>query len=82
MVRVATLAIVAVSLVVLMSLRTAAPPARLNYGLGQVRADTGWKLVWADEFDIVGRPNPKNWDFEKGFVRNNELQWYQADNTR
>jgi beta-glucanase (GH16 family) len=40
----------------------------------------GWKLVWADEFDKDGRPDPKNWSYEAGFVRNRELQWYQPDN--
>src|SRR5210317_1016852 len=40
----------------------------------------GYKLVWADEFDKDGKPDPKNWVFEKGFVRNKELQWYQPDN--
>ena len=41
-----------------------------------------WKLVWADEFDTDGSPDPKNWQFERGFARNNELQWYQPDNAR
>lgn len=41
---------------------------------------TGYKLVWSDEFDVDGRPNPDNWTYEHGFVRNNELQWYQEDN--
>jgi len=36
-----------------------------------------YKLVWADEFDADGPPNPKNWTFEEGFLRNNEDQWYQ-----
>jgi beta-glucanase (GH16 family) len=40
----------------------------------------GWKLVWADEFDKDGRPDPRNWTYETGFVRNRELQWYQPDN--
>jgi beta-glucanase (GH16 family) len=40
----------------------------------------GWKLVWADEFNTVGRPDPANWTYESGFVRNQELQWYQPDN--
>src|SRR5918912_458247 len=40
----------------------------------------GWKLVWADEFDRDGRPDPRNWNYETGFVRNKELQWYQPDN--
>lgn len=42
----------------------------------------GWKLVWADEFEKKGRPDPNNWTYENGFVRNNELQWYQPDNAR
>ncbi|WP_254779080.1 family 16 glycosylhydrolase [Pedobacter sp. ok626] len=39
----------------------------------------GYKLVWADEFNENG-PNPANWKYEKGFVRNKEKQWYQEDN--
>jgi beta-glucanase (GH16 family) len=39
-----------------------------------------YKLVWADEFNKDGRPDPKNWTYETGFVRNRELQWYQPDN--
>ncbi|WP_409013968.1 family 16 glycosylhydrolase [Dyadobacter sp. CY356] len=38
------------------------------------------KLVWSDEFNIDGKPDPKNWKAEKGFVRNHEDQWYQAEN--
>jgi len=41
-----------------------------------------WQLVWADEFNTPGKPNPKNWTFEKGFVRNQEAQWYQPENAR
>lgn len=40
----------------------------------------GMKLVWSDEFNNTGKPNPENWSFEKGFVRNEELQWYQEEN--
>jgi len=36
--------------------------------------------VWSDEFNVDGPPDPKNWTFETGFVRNSELQWYQPDN--
>jgi beta-glucanase (GH16 family) len=39
-----------------------------------------WKLVWQDEFDKNGPPDPANWDYERGFVRNEELQYYQAEN--
>lgn len=40
----------------------------------------GYKLVWADEFEQNGAPNPDNWAYETGLVRNEELQWYQAEN--
>ena len=39
-----------------------------------------YKLIWADEFNINGAPDTSKWSYEKGFVRNNELQWYQTDN--
>lgn len=39
-----------------------------------------WKLVWSDEFDKDGRPDPTKWTYETGFVRNEELQWYQPEN--
>jgi len=40
----------------------------------------GYKLVWSDEFNKDGPLDPKDWNFEQGFVRNNEDQWYQQDN--
>jgi len=40
----------------------------------------GYKLVWADEFNKDGPPDTTNWRYEKGFVRNKELQWYQVNN--
>lgn len=36
----------------------------------------GWKLVWGDEFDRPGLPDPAKWGYEKGLVRNHELQFY------
>jgi beta-glucanase (GH16 family) len=41
-----------------------------------------YKLVWSDEFDTDGQPNSANWGYEWGFVRNEELQWYQPENAR
>jgi beta-glucanase (GH16 family) len=35
-----------------------------------------WKLVWSDEFNYEGLPDKKKWDYEEGFVRNRELQYY------
>ncbi len=40
----------------------------------------GYKLVWHDEFNRDGEPNPEVWNFENGFVRNNEDQWYRPEN--
>jgi beta-glucanase (GH16 family) len=40
----------------------------------------GWSLVWSDEFDRDGAPDARNWTYERGFVRNQELQWYQPEN--
>ncbi len=34
------------------------------------------KLVWSDEFDKPGLPDPAKWDYEVGFIRNNEQQYY------
>ena len=56
----------------------------MGLALGQntttVTQYSGWELVWHDEFDQDGRPNPDNWNFEQGFVRNREYQWYQPEN--
>ena len=41
---------------------------------------SGMKLVWDDEFNNKGKPDPSNWIYEEGFVRNMELQWYQPEN--
>jgi len=43
-------------------------------------APTGYKLVWHDEFDVDGAPDPAVYSFEKGFQRNEEAQWYQSAN--
>jgi len=36
----------------------------------------GWQLVWHDEFDQPGLPDPAKWDYEVGRVRNHEAQYY------
>lgn len=35
-----------------------------------------WELVWGDEFDYSGLPDPTKWSYEEGFIRNNENQYY------
>ena len=41
-----------------------------------------YQLIWSDEFEEDGPPDPKNWNYERGFVRNKELQWYQTENAK
>uniref|UniRef100_Q01X31 Glycoside hydrolase, family 16 n=1 Tax=Solibacter usitatus (strain Ellin6076) TaxID=234267 RepID=Q01X31_SOLUE len=48
--------------------------------LASAQTADGWKLVWSDEFDQDGRPDPARWTYETGFVRNQELQWYRPEN--
>jgi beta-glucanase (GH16 family) len=40
----------------------------------------GQKLVFSEEFNYTGKPDSAIWNYEQGFKRNNELQWYQPDN--
>ncbi|MCX7011895.1 MAG: glycoside hydrolase family 16 protein [Candidatus Sumerlaeota bacterium] len=35
-----------------------------------------WELAWSDEFDSAGLPDSSKWNYEEGFVRNQELQYY------
>ena len=37
---------------------------------------TKWKLVWSDEFNYTGHPDPEKWGYEQGYIRHNELQYY------
>ena len=52
-----------------------ANPAAVNAAGGK---PAGYKLVWADEFDKPGLPNPAKWDYDTGMNKtgwaNNELQ--------
>ncbi|MCD7973835.1 MAG: glycoside hydrolase family 16 protein [Candidatus Azobacteroides sp.] len=36
------------------------------------------KLVFHDEFNGSGLPDPNKWDYEEGYVRNGELQYYMV----
>ena len=35
-----------------------------------------WELVWSDEFEYSASPDPENWDYEIGHIRNHEMQYY------
>jgi beta-glucanase (GH16 family) len=45
-------------------------------------ASEGYRLVWSDEFEKAGQPDSAKWNYEQGFVRNEEWQWYQPENAR
>lgn len=34
------------------------------------------RLVWADEFNKTGLPDEQKWNYENGYLRNHELQFY------
>jgi beta-glucanase (GH16 family) len=60
---------------------TPLPPHKINKQPEKQTAEQdNWKLVWADEFNENGKPDPKKWTYERGFVRNEEAQWYQPEN--
>lgn len=61
---------------------TAACSRQAAGGKTAVHNTGGYTLVWADEFNINGKPDSLNWNYEQGFVRNHELQWYQPENAR
>ena len=42
------------------------------------QAPAGWTLVFADEFDKAGAPDPAKWDYELGYIRNKEAQFYTS----
>jgi beta-glucanase (GH16 family) len=41
-------------------------------------ATAGWTLVFSDEFDQPGAPDPSKWGYETGYVRNQESQYYTS----
>lgn len=44
-----------------------------------------FKLIWEDNFDVSGLPNSAVWEYEVGYIRNNEAQYYtknRLDNAR
>lgn len=38
----------------------------------------GWTLVFFDEFDGTGALDPAKWDYELGYIRNKEAQYYTS----
>jgi len=48
-------------------------------GYAQSSTPPGWKLVWSDEFNSAGHPDPAKWGYEEGYVRHHELQYYTVN---
>jgi beta-glucanase (GH16 family) len=42
----------------------------------EVSFDDRWELIWADEFNYEGLADPSKWNYEVGFIRNREKQYY------
>lgn len=38
-----------------------------------------WELVWEDNFDNTGLPDGNIWDYEEGYIRNSEAQYYTKE---
>ena len=68
------------ALALLSSLYANAQKSALEPDFSSPKAIAGMKLIWNDEFNSNGKPDPQYWRYEKGFVRNQETQWYQQDN--
>jgi beta-glucanase (GH16 family) len=50
--------------------------ALLLLSMASTAGAADWKLVWSDEFDKPGLPDATRWDYETGFLRNHERQYY------
>lgn len=37
-----------------------------------------WTLVWSDEFNYSGQPDPSKWQHEEGLVRNDEIGYFTS----
>ncbi|MDR2496210.1 MAG: glycoside hydrolase family 16 protein [Tannerellaceae bacterium] len=42
----------------------------------RAEAQSERRLLWAEEFNYSGAPDPSKWTYEEGFIRNNEAQFY------
>jgi beta-glucanase (GH16 family) len=48
-------------------------------GIASAQTTIGRKLVFDDEFNYQGLPDPQKWGYEKGFVRGEEPQYYTVN---
>lgn len=57
-----------------------ANPIALSVQAQNQSPENEWKLVWSDEFNNDGPLDSTVWNYETGFTRNHEAQWYQSNN--
>jgi beta-glucanase (GH16 family) len=48
-------------------------------GDSKIIAPSKWELVWEDNFDVDGLPDQRIWNYEEGYIRNNEAQYYTKE---
>lgn len=53
--------------------------ALLIFGFVRI-GESDYELVWSDEFNSGSLPDADKWSYEKGYVRNKELQYYTDQN--
>lgn len=41
-----------------------------------IEPEGDFRLLWFDEFNGTGAPDATKWNYELGYIRNEELQWY------
>lgn len=64
----------------LLTVQAEAQPNPYKPDSGKAAKYKGMKLMFCEEFNYTGKPDSTIWNYEKGFARNQELQWYQSDN--
>ncbi|MGY3572145.1 glycoside hydrolase family 16 protein [Vibrio paucivorans] len=47
--------------------------------LAETNECSDYQLVWQDEFNYTGLPDPSKWTYEEGYVRNKEMQYYERE---
>jgi beta-glucanase (GH16 family) len=64
-------------LIALLAIFVLSYPSERDVAQGnEMTVKKGWKLVWADEFNNEGLPDQSKWNYEVGFIRNREKQYY------
>ena len=57
---------------------TVDPPPEDTSKIDTPKVDTPqYKLIWSEEFEYSGLPDPTKWGYEVGFIRNEEDQYYE-----